>query len=488
MDWWLLSGHFAAGTKRSTIVVCSLCVLTGCADWLPQAQQDNVSFEARSLIPPEPEPEPTIQPFVCPATLPPPAHAMGTLDVANPPAAVTATLKDSPDPPIAFTQYDLLTGLRYSYGAAVADFDCDNLTDISFFDSYTLTRRLINPAQGAIGYMQWNSGLLQKIVEADSYPEIPDRPGNVILFERHISLDVNGDKLPDIVGVVNSHAAVVAYINPGNRLARWERRYISTATPAPINIAAGDFDGDGLQDLVVGMRDQPTTDPDPAIRGVVWLRNPGTPNGTWEQRPVEGSETLVDVRTLKAADFDNDGRTDIVASDSVHGKLAWFRNRSTFWERNDILGPLTIHGHFGTVADVDGDGRMDIIQPTYQGIRLVRNVDGGTTWNVIPLANFALEPVQIVLSEVDIGDLDLDGKTDLVFTVSANVSSATGRQRGGLYWLRQTATSWDVHEIYFEDSSAVGLRLVDYDRDGDLDIMMLSEYQRSGVSLFVNQR
>ncbi len=413
---------------------------------------------------------------------------MGTLDLANPPAAVSATLKDSPDPPIAFTQYDLKTGLRYSYGAAVADFDCDNLPDISFFDSYTLTRRLVNPSQGTIGYMQWNSGLLEQIVDADSFPEIPDRPGNVILFERHIALDVNGDGLLDIVGVANSHAAVVAYLNPGVRGAKWQRRYISTATPAPINIASGDFDGDGLIDLAVSMRVQPTTDPNPAIRGIVWLRNPGTPEGDWVQKPVDGSETMGDPRTLKTADFDNDGRMDVVASDNQHGKLSWFRNMGTFWERKDIPGLLTIHGHFGTVADIDGDGRMDIIQPTYQGIRLVHNVDGGTTWNVIPLANFALESIQIVLSEVDVGDVDLDGKLDVIFTVSSNVSSFTGRQRGGLYWLRQTATSWDVHEIYFEDSAAVGLKLIDYDRDGDLDIMMLSEYQRSGVSLFINQR
>jgi len=471
-----------------TIALCMVCtgLLASCADFLP-VEQENLSANA-SVAESAARPIGVQNRFRCPPTLPPPDHPLGSLDVVAPLEPVSATLKDSPDPTIPFTQYDLLSGLRYSYGAAVADFDCDNLPDISFFDSYTLTRRLINPAQGAIGYIQWNSGQLRQIVPADRYPEIPDRPGNVILFEQHIAADVNNDGLPDIVGVLNSHAAVVAYINPGNRDQKWARRYISTATPAAINIAAGDFDGDGFPDLVVSMRNQPTTDANPAIRGIVWLRNPGAATGEWVLRPVEGSETMLDPRTLKTADFDNDGRIDIVASDNSGGILSWFRNMSSSWERRDIPGVLTIHGHFGTVVDIDRDGRMDIVQPTYQGIHLVRNVDGGTTWNAIPLARFALAPVQIVITELDIGDIDLDGRTDIAFTVGSNASSFTGRQTGGLYWLRQTASNWEVHEIYYEDSSSAGLKLIDYDRDGDLDIMMYSEYQRSGVSLFINQR
>jgi hypothetical protein len=196
---------------------------------------------------------------------------------------------------------------------------------------------------------------------------------------------------------------------------------------------------------------------------------------------------MVDPRTLKTADFDNDGRIDIVASDNSTGKLSWFRNRGESWERKDIQGLLTIHGHFGTVADVDKDGRIDIIQPTYQGIQLVQNVDSGTTWKVFPLATFEREPMQIVLSEVDLGDLDLDGKADIVFTVSVSASSSGARQRGGLYWLRQTASSWETFEIFSEDSSAVGVQLVDYDQDGDLDIIMNSEFQRHGISIFFNK-
>lgn len=413
---------------------------------------------------------------------------VGAIDLTAPPAAIGLSLRDASDPPFRFTQYDLKTGMRYSYGMAVADYDCDGKHDVSMFDSYTLTRRLLDPRVGAIGLMQWNgTSAPVEITQADGYPEL-GRPNNNVLFERHMPLDVNGDGWPDVVGVVNSHAAVVAYLNPGTRDARWQRVYLSTAVPAPINIAAGDIDGDGLPDIVVSMRVQPTSDPDPATRGIVWLRNPGA-SGSWEQFEVGDSAWLVDPRTLAVADIDGDGRLDIVASDNGTGKLAWWRNPGAggMWSARVIPGVLPVHGQFGEVHDFDDDGRPDILQPVYQGVDILRNIDGGATWQVVPVASFAQEPRQIVVSSAKAADIDGDGLADILVSISVNATSFSGRSRGGLYLIRQAGGTWAASKIYEEDSSSVASEVLDYNGDGRTDILLNSEYQRNGVSLFLSQ-
>ncbi len=426
------------------------------------------------------------QPIACPG---PPVRnvQVGAIDLAAPPAPISLSLRDAADPPFRFTQYDLKTGMRYSYGFAFADYDCDGKPDVSMFDSYTLTRRLLDPRVGAIGLMQWNGEPAPvEITNADGYPELA-RPNNNVLFERHVPLDVNGDGRPDIVGVVNSHAAVVAYLNPGMRGARWQRVYLSTAVPAPINIAAGDIDGDGLPDLVVAMRVQSTSDPDPVTRGIVWLRNPGA-SGSWDQFEVGDSAWLVDPRTLAVADIDGDGRLVIVASDNGTGKLAWWRNPDAggTWSARAIPGVLPIHGQFGEVHDFDGDGRPDILQPVYQGVVVARNIDGGATWQVVPVASFAQEQRQIVVSSAQAADIDGDGLADILVSVSLNAPSFSARSRGGLYLFHQAGGTWAASKIYEEDSSTVFSGVLDYNGDGRTDILINSEYQRNGVSLFLN--
>lgn len=461
-----------------TPLLCAASLLAACGGGgSGQVNQGNTN--------PAPTPTPTPLPkFACSTPAPAPAaRPVGSFDLANVPVlAGDVDLRNAPSSPIPFSTTYLLTGMNYSYGFAAADFDCDSKIDVSFFDSYT-GRSTDRPEPSSIGYVSWNSGPLELIAD-DSLPETThDHNNGLVLIERQIPLDVNADGLIDIVAVGNSHHSVVAYLNPGYRATPWQRIYLSVATPGAVNLVAGDIDKDGLKDVIVAMRDQPSTDPNPTKRGVIWLKNPGKAGELWVQQRVAPTDDLIDTRNLQVADFNADGNLDVAVSDASNGFVSILSgNGGTQWTREDIPA-LALHAHFGMAIDLDNDRRAAIFQPAYMGIAFLRNTGA---WSVTRLVNFAPEPVQIVVSQVEVGDLDLDGKADIVFSVASLSNSLTDPRRGGVYWMRPKGTSWEVFEIQRTNSSVAGFELLDYDRDGDLDIVTNIEYPENGMYVLVN--
>ena len=400
-------------------------------------------------------------------------------------------LESAPSSPLTFSRYDLKAGMSYSYGFSIFDFDCDDQVDISFFDSFYGKLSPTRNDMGVDGYMKWNSGPLESIVRSDSYVDAGTLATNgPSLFERHVPLDVNHDGLTDIVGVANSHASVVAYLNPGIRNQPWPKRYLTTEADGALNIIAADIDGDEDQDLVVAMRLQLSTNPSAAEGGLIWLENPGPshPHDEWLRHHFQGSEDLVNPRTLQAADLDGDGRVDVLVSDAESGTLRWFRQATNgdSWESLQVPGVTTAFGHYGVVADLDSDGRMDILQPVYRGIQWMRNLGGGNNWESIPVVSFEQDGEPLVVAEVAIGDLDGDGRTDIAFAVASFTNDAFAARRGGVYWLRQGLTGWEAYKIQNEESAVVGISLSDYDGNGSLDVVSNTEYQRQAVTLWIN--
>lgn len=427
-------------------------------------------------------PTPTVVLYPCPGPALPPVP-VGNFDLGNPPGPGIFDLTKLTGSTVGFTAETVLSRMNYSYGFAVADYDCDARPDISFFDSYT-TRVIDRSPPGVIGYMRWGAPSLEPIVANDAFPEL--QRGGYILFERQVAIDVNGDKLPDIVGVVNSHGAVAAYINPGIRGVKWTRRYLSFATPGALNIAAADIDGDGDKDIVVAMRNQPDTDPNPAVRGLVWLQNPGTADDHWVQRAIGPSDDLTTLRSLVVADMNADGKLDVVTTNNETGDLAIFLGDGGLTWRRISAPVLAIHGHYGIAVDLNKDGRSEILQPVYQGIKLFWLDAATDTISSQTIADFASEAEQIVVTEVDAADIDLDGKMDVVFTIGSLSTSPTDPRRGGVYWLKQTDQGWEANLIEAGTASYVAVRAVDIDGDGDADIVADSEYNLHAVTIWIN--
>ncbi len=133
---------------------------------------------------------------------------------------------------------------------------------------------------------------------------------------------------------------------------------IATTTPVgttPSPIAHGDFDGDGHTDLALGV-----VDPD----ALVVLRGDG--KGAFEtlQSPASGLR----LGALHAADVDADGRLDLVGANL--DRLVVYRNVGA--GRFAIAGeaPLLPATHTIVPADFDEDGRLDVATIADTGVRI----------------------------------------------------------------------------------------------------------------------
>ena len=201
------------------------------------------------------------------------------------------------------------------------------------------------------------------------------------------------------------------------------------------------------------------------VSGGAWYRNSGKPRVAPFERIVFDA-SLNAVHDLAAADLDGDGRTDIITM-SDKSNLRWYRipkDPRQPWERHDIGAGV----HAGVAAgDIDGDGDLDIARSN----AWFENADGkGLAWREHPLPFGNPKPPYPLSTRCVIIDLNRDGHNDLVMTENEI-------RAGKIAWLENAGgrgRDWVVHLLAASDSDPRGayhsLAVADFDLDGDPDI------------------
>ncbi len=212
----------------------------------------------------------------------------------------------------------------------------------------------------------------------------------------------------------------------------WER--LDTASgelplpPGPFaqtTLVDGDFDGDGRGEFMIGARGGPNA--------LAWYR---LGDAGWQMSVVEPASLPLDAGGT-AADVDGDGYLDVVlAGDHTSSSVWWWRNPGpsgwgAAWPRLEIVVTAEPQHHDLGFGDFDGDGRRDLAfwNQGAPGSRIddvfVATVPADPT--VVPWPVTRVYDGSTPGEGLTIGDVDVDGRDDIVLT-------------GG--WLRRNDTGW----------------------------------------------
>jgi hypothetical protein len=248
-----------------------------------------------------------------------------------------------------------------------------------------------------------------------------------------------------------------------------------TSGDNPAVVAIGDIDGNGKSDIVVANR---------MSSNISVFRNISTSGtittGSFATRVnfTSGSQP----RGVALGDLDGDGKLDVVVTNMNNSNISVFRNISSsgsisFATLETFASPLNCEAV--SIGDIDGDGRMDVILTNTGGntISIYRNT--GTSPGSISFAARVDFATGAGPHGVAIEDIDGDGKIDVV-TANRWVSNVSV--------LRNTSTAGTISfatKVDFTiDGQPLGVSIGDMDGDGKPDIVT-SNYHGSFLIMSV---
>jgi photosystem II stability/assembly factor-like uncharacterized protein len=268
---------------------------------------------------------------------------------------------------------------------------------------------------------------------------------------------------------------------------RWHFSYIDvplgTLTAGASDLAWGDVDGDGDQDLALGSNGET----------VLYRNDAGTlvPTDTvlpgyWE----DNDQADFDLHSISWADYDNDGDLDLLLPSiwddtTFTSHTALMRNDGTNgtggWLFTEIPAGLGASDHAQTSwADFDGDQDLDLLivnlaPLTGEGfIRRFRNDGGG-----VFVGEDILGALTVEHGEAQWGDYDDDGDLDIL--VAGNIKEVDGTYNTVLRVYRNDADTFvpvDIISCVFCEGwfDLTAATWADYDSDGDIDILLAGTY------------
>jgi hypothetical protein len=241
----------------------------------------------------------------------------------------------------------------------------------------------------------------------------------------------------------------------------------------PAHVEDCDLDRDGIRDLVVA--DLGVFYPSDNAQGrVIWLR--GKADRSFEP-PAILATGLGRVSDVRPADFDGDGDLDlIVAVFGWHdqGEILLLVNRGGA-EGHLAFDRKQVDPRHGAIhvpaADLDGDGRMDFvaaISQEYETVEAFLNDGAGgfrrETIFDAGMPSFGLSGIRLV-------DLDKDGDLDVLMTNGDVLDTGVMRAEHGVHWLENAGSYPFKHRKLAALYGAAGAAAGDIDGDGDLDVV-----------------
>jgi reactive intermediate/imine deaminase len=212
--------------------------------------------------------------------------------------------------------------------------------------------------------------------------------------------DMNGDGRPDII-VANRYGRTAGsnYVCLNRGAGRFDADCIPFASEPATTITAADFNGDGAQDLLVPHRNGGQSRLYFGAKRADLARLRSVPFG-----PADAQ-----MRIAEAADFNGDGRIDVVAIDEERGVAIYEGRGDGTFAPPRLVGEPNVVPYALTTGDLDGDGRADFVVG-YVRARATAYINGGDGQRFTPIA-FGDDKGSAY--GIDIGDFDEDGRPDI---------------------------------------------------------------------------
>ena len=273
----------------------------------------------------------------------------------------------------------------------------------------------------------------------------------------------------------------------------WKRSRLDKAARLWVQAEVVQVDGQAGPDVIGGAMNKESSDPT-----LYWYRAPAKPRTKeWEEYLV--SDEAHSIMGIETFDMDGDGDLDIVTG--ARHLVNWLENPNPDFapQKPWQLHTIDVFGEdasFLTTVDLDRDGRIDIIATDYrypetsQVATWYRNEGKGRSFKTYPVHVRGDRPFSGYKNGakgVACGDLNQDGKIDLVFTTHVGNGSR-------VFWLEYadspTELFWELHDIRASTDDTEekydNVQLSDLDGDGDLDVVTSEENLELGVLWFEN--
>jgi len=289
--------------------------------------------------------------------------------------------------------------------------------------------------------------------------------------------DFDGDHHPDVLAT-SSPLLFLLHGNGDGTLTAYKKSFVAQApangfnpTVFPTGLAAADFNGDGKPDVVAR--------PD----GLVVLLNSGD-GGFGAPTPLAFPSGVTFATAFATRDVNGDGKADIV----VAGAKVW-----TYLSNGDgtftatAPSPQIASFSYVLLADMNGDGRIDAVLggASSAGQLLLGNGDG----------TFA-SPTPLPASPFQIADFNGDGRSDFA-SVGSNGYSIYLNSGSGSFTLKETVSNTNgalavgdfngdgkIDLVEEQFNSMVRMRL----GNGDGTFTSLPPFQVAGLSVLISPR